>query len=66
MPSFQTPGSGFPSSVNDDDRYSSTIGIHVITALHQAKDGVLFAATTKNGLWSYRTHDGKVVWNAEE
>jgi hypothetical protein len=63
---FQTPGSKSLSSVNNNDRYNSTIGIHVITALHQAKDGRLFAATTKNGLWSYKKRDGKNVWNAEE
>jgi hypothetical protein len=63
---FQTPGKNSPSSVNDNDRYGSTIGIHVITALHQAQDGRLFAATTKKGLWSYKERDGTPVWNAEE
>jgi hypothetical protein len=34
--------------------------------MHQAKDGRLFAATNKNGLWSYKGRGGKNVWNAEE
>jgi hypothetical protein len=60
------PGSHSPSTVSNEDKYDSTIGIHVVTDIAQAEGGTLFAATTKNGLWSYRSRDGSDVWNAEE
>ncbi|MDR1127309.1 MAG: hypothetical protein LBL06_04185 [Treponema sp.] len=57
-----------PSTLSNEDKYDSTIGIHVVTDIVQAKDskGTLFAATARNGLWSYRSRDGSDVWNAEE
>ncbi|MDR0643696.1 MAG: hypothetical protein LBG05_02110 [Treponema sp.] len=60
------PGSHSPSTVSNEDKYDSTIGIHGVTDIAQAQDGTLFAATTKDGLWSYRHRDGADVWNAEE
>jgi hypothetical protein len=66
--SLYKPGSHSPSTVSNEDKYDSTIGIHVVTDIAQAKDskGTLFAATARNGLWSYRSRDGSDVWNAEE
>jgi hypothetical protein len=64
--SLLKPGSHAKSTVSNEDKYDSTIGIHVVTSLAQASDRTLFAATTKNGLWSYRSREGSDVWNAEE
>ncbi|MDR1302532.1 MAG: hypothetical protein LBK43_08710 [Treponema sp.] len=58
---LRTPGKAEPSSVSDYDKYYSSIGKHPIVNLYQAPDGILFAGTTKNGLWSYRNDQ----WNAE-
>ncbi|MDR1956795.1 MAG: hypothetical protein LBQ30_08085 [Treponema sp.] len=49
------------SSVSDYDKYNSSLGKHPVVMLRQAQDGILFAGTTKNGLWSYRNEQ----WNAE-
>ncbi|MHB9291344.1 hypothetical protein Holit_00419 [Hollandina sp. SP2] len=57
---LRTPGTD-PSSVSNYDKYNSSLGKHPVTTLFQAADGVLFAGTTKNGLWSYRNEQ----WNAE-
>jgi hypothetical protein len=60
---LRTPGdSSEVSTVSSADRYTSTMGLRVATALYQAPDNTLFASTMKNGLWSYR----RDVWNAEE
>jgi hypothetical protein len=63
-PSLLTPGEGTGrnSSVGNYAKYSTSLGKHVINSLYQAQDGVLFASTQKNGLWSYRNDE----WNAEE
>ncbi|MDR1985761.1 MAG: hypothetical protein LBP88_02165 [Treponema sp.] len=57
---LRTPGAD-PSSVSNYDKYNSSLGKHPVLTLFQAPDGVLFAGTTKNGLWSYRDDQ----WNAE-
>jgi hypothetical protein len=54
-----TPG----KTVSSTDKYTSTMGLHVITSIRQAADGVLFASTNKNGLWKLY-NDG--VWNAQD
>jgi hypothetical protein len=64
--SLLKPGSHASSTVSNEDKYDSTIGIRVVTSIAQAGDGTPFAATAKNGLWSYRIRDGAYVWNAEE
>jgi hypothetical protein len=66
---FYEPGStnnNSISSISDYDLYTSTIGQHPVNHIFQAKDGVLFASTQKNGVWSYRDRDGKWQWNAEQ
>jgi hypothetical protein len=57
----RVPGESSPSSVSNKDKYNSTIGTHIVTSFNQANDGILFASTARNGVWSYRE-----VWNAEE
>ncbi|MDR2392569.1 MAG: hypothetical protein LBD93_00185 [Treponema sp.] len=60
--SLKTPGNNpEASSISNYDKYSSSLGKHPVMALFQAPDGILFAGTTKNGLWSYRNEQ----WNAE-
>ncbi|MDR2393387.1 MAG: hypothetical protein LBD93_04440 [Treponema sp.] len=59
--SIRIPGKEALSSVSDYEKYNSSIGKHPAIALMQAPDGILFAGTTKNGLWSYRDEQ----WNAE-
>ncbi|MDR3335390.1 MAG: hypothetical protein LBT13_10990 [Treponema sp.] len=59
------------SSVSNYDTYNSTLGKHPVTSILQAPDTLdttmtLFAATTKNGLWSYRQRNREWQWNAEE
>jgi hypothetical protein len=54
------------SSINNNDKYNSTLRRNPVIALFQAKDNTLFAATVKNGLWSYRERKGEYVWNAED
>lgn len=59
---LRTPGRDpSNSSVSDYDKYYSSLGKHPVMTLFQAADGILFAGTTKNGLWSYRNEQ----WNAE-
>jgi hypothetical protein len=58
---LRIPGQNEPSSVSDYDKYYSSLGKHPVVSLYQAADGILFAGTTKNGLWSYRNNQ----WNAE-
>ncbi|MDR0411638.1 MAG: hypothetical protein LBH75_06660 [Treponema sp.] len=60
------PGEHSPSTVSNYDKYEITLRIHIVTDIAQAGDDTLFAATTKNGLWSYRHRNGVDVWNAEE
>ena len=58
-------------SVNDRDRYRSTLGIKAINHLFQApfevdENMTFFASTHNAGLWSYRDRsEGGWQWNAE-
>ena len=47
------------------DRYTATIGKYPIIHMHQASDGIFFASTQNQGLWSYRYRSGGPQWNAE-
>jgi hypothetical protein len=67
---FREPGES-PSSIDDNDRYKSTIGKqpvkHIFQAPYEIDDKMtLFASTQKNGVWSYKKRDGTPQWNAEE
>lgn len=68
--SLNSPGENTPSSVSGgDDQYNQyvvTIGKQPLSSIIQAPDGILFAATAKDGLWSYKERNGKSVWNAED
>jgi hypothetical protein len=63
---FREPGSTSVSSVTDNDRFKSTIGRHPVNHIFQAPDGILFASTQRNGVWSYRERETGWQWNAEE
>ncbi|MCL2070574.1 MAG: hypothetical protein FWH19_06285 [Treponema sp.] len=69
------PGEASPSSVQNRPRYTASIGVHPVEAIIQLPEEVMgayfpspewepviFASTSRSGLWSYR--DGQ--WNAEE
>jgi hypothetical protein len=69
------PGADQPSSIVDDDRkdqqYTSSLRRYPVTALWvldpTAYPSVIFAATTNQGLYSYRYRsDGGWQWNHEE
>nr|AGS53157.1 hypothetical protein [uncultured bacterium contig00060] len=56
----------YPSSVDNRERYRSTIGKLPVNHLYQAPDGILFASTHNKGVYSYRLRDGEWQWNAEQ
>jgi hypothetical protein len=68
----RVPGSAQPSSVSDYRQYDSSLRRHPVTALWalQPENGappVVFAATSNDGLYSYRDRsDGGWQWNHEE
>ncbi|MDR2072784.1 MAG: hypothetical protein LBP60_05060 [Spirochaetaceae bacterium] len=75
--SLYYPGEGSPSSVVRDIQYTTAIGNHAVMALYvrpagfsPAADGdgrpIIFASTVKDGLWAYRTRDGRPQWNGED
>jgi hypothetical protein len=64
--SFHTPGEDEPSTVEDKYKYKDTIGQHPLSSILQTPAaiddrGIIFASTSKSGLWSCRDK----VWNAE-
>ena len=68
---FIEPGKNAFSTVNDNDRYNSTIGKEPINYLFQVpaeidSDMILFASTQQNGVRSYRNRSDGWQWNAEE
>jgi hypothetical protein len=76
---FEEPGGeGLTTTVDNYDRYVSTIGKNPINHIFQAPTTVdppdpganypgmtLFASTQKNGVWSYRERNKDPQWNAE-
>jgi len=67
----RNPGS--LQTVDDQDRYTSSLGKHPINHLFQAPEAIdpdktFFASTQTAGLWSYRDRPGNggLQWNAEE
>jgi len=66
---FNEPGNNNISTVinGDNGRYRSTVGRYPVNHLFQASDGILFASTQVNGVFSYRDRRNiGLVWNAEE
>jgi hypothetical protein len=69
--SFREPGTAYPSSIDNNDRFKSTIGKQPVNHMFQTPKiidpkMIIFASTQKNGLWSYRVIGGTPQWNAEE
>ena len=62
---FKQPGTGTVSSISGEANYIGTIGKNPVNHMIQASDGILFAATQKNGVWSYRVRNGLPQWNSE-
>jgi len=70
---FAEPGKNPFSTITGYDRYVSSLGKKLINYFIQTPASIdpemtLFAATHKDGVWSYRDHnDGEgVTWNAEK
>jgi len=69
--SFNEPGLNSPSSINDNDRYVSSLGKQPVNHIIQTPKDVdpnmrLFASTQKEGVWSYRDRGEGLRWNAEQ
>jgi len=69
---FAEPGRNLLSSVRQggNPRYQSTLGKQPVNHLFQVPSTIdpnmtLFAATQKNGVWSYRERGSLYQWNAE-
>jgi hypothetical protein len=65
------PGKNALSSVDNYDRYTSSIGKKPLNHIIQTpsivdKEMTLFASTQQNGVWSYRNREEGWQWNAEE
>ncbi|MDR0563266.1 MAG: hypothetical protein LBG73_11350 [Spirochaetaceae bacterium] len=58
---LNNPG-GEKSTITNVDKYNSSLRRHPVIGFLQAPDKILFASTTKDGLWAYRNE----VWNAEQ
>jgi len=70
---FSVPGKNPLSSIDNYDRYVSSLGKKIIKHFIQVPADIdpnmtLFASTQKDGVWSYRDHnDGEgITWNAEK
>jgi len=70
---FVEPGVEMLSTVRQggNGKYKTTIGNQAVNHLFQVppeidSEMILFAATQKNGVWSYRDRNGIFQWNAEE
>jgi len=68
---FIEPGKTQPTSIDDYDRYSPSLGKKLIYYIIQTPASIdenmtMFASTSKSGLWSYRDHGEGITWNAEQ
>jgi len=69
---FSDPGKGTPSSIDNYDRYMSSLGKKPVNHIIQTPADInsnmtLFASTQQNGVWSYKDRGkGEQQWNAEE
>jgi len=68
---FNEPGKRSPSSIDNNEQYSSSIGIKPVNYFIQPPAAIdpsmtLFASTQQSGVWSYRVRDGSWQWNAEQ
>jgi len=67
---FNDPGKVTPSSIDNYDRYVSSLGKKVINHMIQAPKDIdekmtLFASTQQEGVWSYKDRGKGELWNAE-
>jgi hypothetical protein len=67
------PGDNAPTSIEPDGNYTSSLKRYPVTALYALDPGavpasapLIFAATSGDGFYSYRTRNGKWQWNYEE
>jgi hypothetical protein len=68
---FNEPGKNALSSIDNNDRYVSSLGKkpvnHIIqTPAHIDGNMTLFASTQQDGVWSYRDRGNGMTWNAEQ
>jgi len=68
---FTEPGKNKLSSIDNNDRYVSSIGKKPVNHMIQTPAVIdekmtLFASTQQNGVWSYRIRQGVMQWNAEQ
>jgi len=68
---FTEPGKETMSSIDNNDRYVSSLGKEPINHIIQTPASVdsnrtLFASTQQKGVWSYREREGVWQWNAED
>jgi len=68
---FIEPGKNALSSIDNYDRYVSSLGKEPINHMIQAPANVdpnmtLFASTQQKGLWSYRSREENWQWNSEQ
>jgi len=68
--SFRDPGKSTPSSIDNYDRYVSSLGKKPVNFIIQAPLAIdskrtLFASTQQNGVWSYKDRGDGELWNAE-
>jgi len=69
--SFNEPGSNSPSSIDDNDRYLSSLGKEIVNHIIQTPASIdpkmrLLASTQQNGVWSYRDRGEGLRWNSEQ
>jgi len=68
---FREPGKDAPSSIDNNDRYVSSLGKKPVNHIIQTPAPIdpnmtLFASTQQNGVWSYRDRGDGIQWNAEQ
>jgi hypothetical protein len=68
---FREPGDTKPTSIDNKDRYTPSLGKRLINYIIQTPAAIdanmtMFASTQQDGVWSYRLRDGVILWNAEE
>jgi len=68
---FNEPGLGSPSSIDNNARYVSSLGKESVNHIIQTPSDIdpnmrLFASTQQHGVWSYRDRGEGMVWNAEQ
>jgi hypothetical protein len=68
---FIEPGRNAPSSIDNYDRYVSSLGKKPVNHIIQTPASIdgnmtLFASTQQDGVWSYRNRGDGMLWNAEQ